>query len=248
MTKTILITGGSRGIGRAVAVLAGKRGWKVAFTYLANEAAAKETAAAVEAAGGKALAIKGDAAVQAEVAAAFDAAEKAFGAIDGFVNNAGFGTATSKLADKKPEDIAALVETNVLGALLGAREAARRMSRSRGGKGGAIVNLSSAAVRLGMPNEGVDYAATKGAMDPLTIGLARELGLEGVRVNAVRPGLIATDFHALMGDADRLTRFAPNIPMGREGTAEEVAESVIWLLSDEASYVTGALLDVTGGR
>ena len=248
MTKTILITGGSRGIGRAVAVLAGKRAWNVAFTYLANQAAADETAAAVEAAGGKALAIKGDAAVQAEVAHAFDAAEKAFGVIEGFVNNAGFGTVTSALADKKPEDIAALVKTNVLGALLGAREAARRMSKSRGGKGGAIVNLSSAAVRLGMPNEGVDYAATKGAMDPLTLGLARELGLEGVRVNAVRPGLIATDFHALMGDAERLKRFAPNIPMGREGTAGEVAEAVIWLLSDEASYVTGALLDVTGGR
>ncbi|MDE2363087.1 MAG: SDR family oxidoreductase [Hyphomicrobiales bacterium] len=248
MTKTILITGGSRGIGRAVAILAARRGWNIAFTYIANESAANETAEAVRRAGGKALAIKGHAAVQAEVAAAFDATEKAFGAIDGFVNNAGFGTQTAQLADKKPEDIAALVETNVLGALLGAREAARRMSTKRGGKGGSIVNMSSAATRLGMPNEGVDYAATKGAMDPLTIGLSRELGPQGVRVNAVRPGLIATDFHALMGAPERLQKLMQFVPMGREGTAEEVAEAVVWLLSDEASYVSGALLDVTGAR
>ena len=248
MTKTILVTGGSRGIGRAVAVVAARRGWSVAFTYVANEAAAKETEAAVRGAGAKALAIKGHAAVQADVAAAFDAAEKAFGKIDGFVNNAGFGTQTGLLADKKPEDVAALVETNVLGALLGAREAARRMSTSRGGKGGSIVNMSSAATRHGMPNEGVDYAATKGAMDPLTIGLARELGPEGVRVNAVRPGLIATDFHALIGAPKRLQELMRFVPMGREGAAEEVAEAVVWLLSDQASYVSGAILDVSGAR
>jgi NAD(P)-dependent dehydrogenase (short-subunit alcohol dehydrogenase family) len=248
MTKTILVTGGSRGIGRAVAICAARRGWNVAFTYVANSKAAEETRLAIEKAGGKGLAIRGDAAVQAEVAAAFDAAENAFGRIEGFVNNAGFGTPTGQLADKKPEDIAALVETNVLGALLGAREAARRMARSRGGRGGAIVNISSAAVRLGMPNEGVDYAATKGAMDPLTLGLSRELGPEGVRVNGVRPGLIATDFHALIGAPERIQKLMGAIPMGREGTADEVAEAVVWLLSDEASYVSGALLDVTGGR
>ena len=248
MTKTILITGGSRGIGRAVAICAGKRGWNVAITYVANAAAADEACKAVEAAGGKALAIRSDAAKQIDVESAFNETERAFGKIDGFVNNAGFGTHTSKLADKKPEDIAALVETNVLGALLGAREAARRMSKSRGGRGGSIVNMSSAAVRLGMPNEGVDYAATKGAMDPLTLGLSRELGQDGVRVNAVRPGLIATEFHGLMGDAGRIQRLMGAIPMGREGSADEVAEAVVWLLSDEASYVSGALLDVTGGR
>ena len=193
MSKTILVTGGSRGIGRAVAILAGKRGWRVAITYVANDAAAQETIAAVEAAGGKSLAIKADAAKLDDVALAFDATEKAFGAVDGFVNNAGIATQVSKLADKDPQDIARLVEINVLGALYGAREAARRMSKSRGGKGGVIVNMSSAAARLGMPGEGVDYAASKGSMDTLTYGLSKELAPEGVRVNAVRPGMIATD-------------------------------------------------------
>ena len=248
MSKTILVTGGSRGIGRAVAILAGKRGWRVAITYVANDAAAQETIAAVEAAGGKSLAIKADAAKLDDVALAFDATEKAFGAVDGFVNNAGIATQVSKLADKDPQEIARLVEINVLGALYGAREAARRMSKSRGGKGGVIVNMSSAAARLGMPGEGVDYAASKGAMDTLTYGLSKELAPEGVRVNAVRPGMIATDIHAAMGAPDRAERLGKTVPIGREGTADEVAEGVVWLLSDEASYVAGAVLDVTGGR
>jgi len=243
MTKTILITGGSRGIGRAVAILAGKRGWKVGLTYVSNADAAAEAVAAVEAAGGAAIAVQADSAKHADIVAAFDATEKAFGPLDGFVNNAGFGTQTGRLADKKPADIAALVEVNVLGALLGAREAARRLTR-----GGAIVNMSSAATRLGMPGEGVDYAATKGAMDSLTLGLARELAPDGVRVNAVRPGLIATEFHALMGAPGRAERLGKSVPLGREGTADEVAEATVWLLSDAASYVTAALLDVTGGR
>ena len=248
MSKTILVTGGSRGIGRAVAILAGKRGWRVAITYVANDAAAQETIAAVEAAGGKSLAIKADAAKLDDVALAFDATEKAFGAVDGFVNNAGIATQVSKLADKDPQEIARLVEINVLGALYGAREAARRMSKSRGGKGGVIVNMSSAAARLGMPGEGVDYAASKGSMDTLTYGLSKELAPEGVRVNAVRPGMIATDIHAAMGAPDRAERLGKTVPIGREGTADEVAEGVVWLLSDEASYVAGAVLDVTGGR
>ena len=248
MSKTILVTGGSRGIGRAVAVLAGRRGWNVAITYVSNEKAAQEAVAAIEAAGGKGLAIHADAARLDDVARCFDATEKAFGKVDGFVNNAGIATPIGRLADKDPAEIARLVEINVLGALYGAREAARRMSKSRGGNGGVIVNMSSAAARLGMPNEGVDYAATKGAMDPLTLGLSRELGQDGVRVNAVRPGLIATEFHGLMGDAGRIQRLMGAIPMGREGSADEVAEAVVWLLSDEASYVSGALLDVTGGR
>ena len=248
MSKTILVTGGSRGIGRAVAILAGKRGWRVAITYVSNDAAARETVAAIEAAGGRGLAIKADAAKLDDVAMAFDATEKAFGAVDGFVNNAGIATQVSKLADKDPQEIARLVEINVLGALYGAREAARRMSRSRGGKGGVIVNMSSAAARLGMPGEGVDYAASKGSMDTLTYGLSKELAPEGVRVNAVRPGMIATDIHAAMGAPDRAERLGKTVPIGREGTADEVAEGVVWLLSDAASYVAGAVLDVTGGR
>ena len=248
MGRTILVTGGSRGIGRAVAILTGRRGWRVAITYVSNDAAAKETVAAIEAAGGKGLAIKADAAKLDDVAMAFDATEKAFGAVDGFVNNAGIATQVSKLADKDPAEIARLVEINVLGALYGAREAARRMSKSRGGKGGVIVNMSSAAARLGMPGEGVDYAASKGAMDTLTYGLSKELAPEGVRVNAVRPGMIATDIHAAMGAPDRAERLGKTVPIGREGTADEVAEGVVWLLSDEASYVAGAVLDVTGGR
>lgn len=248
MTKTILVTGGSRGIGRAVAILAGRRGWRVAITYVSNDAAARETVAAVESAGGKGLAIKADAAKLDDVATAFDAAEKAFGAIDGFVNNAGIATQVGKLADKDPREIARLVEINVLGALYGAREAARRMSKSRGGKGGVIVNISSAAARLGMPGEGVDYAASKGSMDTLTYGLSKELAPEGIRVNAVRPGMIATDIHAAMGAPDRAERLGKTVPIGREGTADEVAEGIVWLLSDEASYVAGAVLDITGGR
>ncbi|MEI2736151.1 MAG: SDR family oxidoreductase [Rhodoblastus sp.] len=248
MSKTILVTGGSRGIGRAVAILAGKRGWSVAFTYLSNDTAARETVAAIETAGGKGLAIKADAAKLEDVAMAFDATEKAFGPVDGFVNNAGIGTQAGKLADKAPQEIARLVDVNVLGALYGAREAARRMSRSRGGKGGAIVNMSSAAARLGMPGEGVDYAATKGAMDTLTYGLSKELGPDGVRVNAIRPGLIATEIHAAMGAPGRAERLGQSVPIGRAGSAEEVAEATVWLLSDEASYVAGAVLDVTGGR
>lgn len=248
MSKTILITGGSRGIGRAVAILAGRRGWSVAVTYISNDTAAQETVAAVEAAGGKGLAIKADAAKLEDVAKAFDATEKTFGPIDGFVNNAGIGTQVGRLADKNPVEIARLVEINVLGALYGAREAARRMSKSRGGKGGVIVNMSSAAARLGMPGEGVDYAASKGSMDTLTYGLSKELAPEGVRVNAIRPGLIATDIHAAMGAPGRAEKLGQTVPLGREGSAEEVAEAAVWLLSDEASYVAGAVLDVTGGR
>ncbi len=248
MSKTILVTGGSRGIGRAVAVLAGRRGWNVAITYVSNEKAAQETVAAIEAAGGKGLAIHADAARLDDVARCFDATEKAFGKVVGFVNNAGIATPIGRLADKDPAEIARLVEINVLGALYGAREAARRMSKSRGGKGGVIVNMSSAAARLGMPNEGVDYAASKGSMDTLTYGLSKELAPEGIRVNAIRPGLIATDIHAAMGAPDRAERLGQTVPLGREGSADEVAEATVWLLSDEASYVAGAVLDVTGGR
>lgn len=246
--KHVLITGGGRGIGRAVAVLAAQRGADVSFTYLGNAQAAGETARLVEQAGGRALAIRADAAREDDMVRAFDDAERAFGPVDGFVNNAGVGTKLSALADKSAADLEQVVRVNVYGALIGAREAARRMSRSRGGKGGAIVNVSSAAARLGSPNEFVDYAATKGAVDTLTIGLSRELASEGVRVNAVRPGLIATAFHASVGWADRATEMGRTIAFGRAGTAEETAEAIVWLLSEAASYVSGALVDVTGAR
>ena len=244
MSKSILITGGSRGIGRAVALAAAKRHWNIAFTYINDEAAAQKTQSDILAAGGKSHFMKADASKEADVIAAFDAAEKAFGRIDGFVNNAGFGTKAGRLTDKSASDMARLFEVNILGAYLGAKEAVRRMSA----KGGAIVNISSAATRLGMPNEGVDYAGSKAIMDTLTIGLSKEVGPQQIRVNAVRPGLIATDFHAIMGKPTRAQDLGPSVPLGREGSADEVAEAVIWLLSDEASYVTGALLDVTGGR
>lgn len=248
MVKTILITGGSRGIGRATAILAGKRGWSVAVNYAGNQAAANETVAAVTAAGGKAIAIRGDVAVEADVIAMFDAAETAFGRLDGLVNNAGIVGTRQAFADYSLERLRRITEINIIGSLLCAREASRRMSKSRGGKGGGIVNLSSAAARLGAPGEYVDYAASKGAIDSLTIGLSKELGPEGIRVNALRPGLIETEIHASGGQPDRAARLGAQTPMGRAGTAEEVAEAIIWLLEDTSSYVTGALIDITGGR
>lgn len=247
--KHVLVTGGSRGIGRACAILAARDGAAVSFTYVGNKPAADAVAAQIEAAGGRALAIQGDASKEADVARAFDAAVAAFGPVDGFVNNAGIGSPVSKLADKKAADMARLFEVNVLGAFLSAREAVRRMSRDKGGPGGSIVNMSSAAVRLGGPNETVDYAASKAIMDTMTIGLSKEVASEGIRVNAVRPGLIETEFHEKsLGRGERLVEFTKGVPMGRTGTAEEVAELVVWLLSDAASYVNGAIVDVTGGR
>lgn len=248
MVKSILITGGSRGIGRATALLAGKRGWSVGVNYAGNEAAANETVSAVESAGGRAIAIKGDVAVEADVIAMFDAVETAFGRLDGLVNNAGIVGTRQAFADYSLERLRRITDINVIGSLLCAREAARRMSKSRGGNGGGIVNLSSAAARLGAPGEYVDYAATKGAIDSLTIGLSKELGPEGIRVNALRPGLIETEIHASGGQPDRAARLGAQTPLGRAGTAEEVAEAIVWLLEDASSYVTGALIDIAGGR
>jgi len=248
MSKTIVITGGARGIGAATARAAGKRGWSVVFSYLSNDAAANATAAAVAAAGGKALAVQGDVGRESEVVALFDRAVEAFGPVDGVVNNAGITAQAMPFAHMTAERIHRVVEVNVYGALLAVREGVRRMAKSRGGRGGAIVNLSSAAVKLGAANEFVDYAAAKGAMEPLTIGLSKELGPEGIRVNAVRPGLIDTDIHAAGGSPDRAARLGVNVPLGRPGTADEVGAAIVWLLSDDASYVSGAILDVTGGR
>lgn len=246
--KTILITGASRGIGRETAILCGKRGWSVGINYVGNEAAAEESAAAVRQAGGKAALVKGDVAVEADVIAMFAATEKALGRLWGVVINAGIVAPSLPLAEMSAERLKRVFEVNVLGAYLCARESARRLARDRGGDGGAIVLVSSAAARLGSPFEFVDYAGSKGAIDTLTIGLAKELGLQGVRVNAVRPGLIETEIHASAGQPDRAARLGAATPMGRAGTAAEVAEAILWLLSDASSYVTGALLDVAGGR
>jgi NAD(P)-dependent dehydrogenase (short-subunit alcohol dehydrogenase family) len=246
--KRILVTGGSRGIGRAVALRAAALGWSVAVGFREDRAAAEAIVASVEAAGGRAVALAGDVTVEPDVIATFDGAEAALGRLDGVVVNAGVVGPSLQLADMGTERLQRTIDVNVVGALLCAREAARRLAVSRGGAGGSIVLVSSAAARLGSPNEYVDYAASKGAVDTLCIGLAPELAADGVRVNAVRPGVIETEIHARAGQPDRAQRLASQIPIGRPGTPAEVAEAIVWLLGDAASYTTGALLDVAGGR
>ncbi|HEX3983969.1 MAG TPA: SDR family oxidoreductase [Acidisoma sp.] len=248
MSKTILITGASRGIGRAAAVLAGERGWSVGVNYRSDPAAADSVVAAVECAGGRAVAIGGDVAEEADVIAMFQATEDAFGPLGGVVINAGIAASSMPLAEMSAERLKRLFEVNILGSFLCAREAARRMSKSRGGQGGSVVIVSSVSARLGSPFEFIDYAASKGAMDTLALGLARELGREGVRVNAIRPGLTDTEIHATAGQPDRASRLGETTPIGRAARPEEIAEPIIWLLSDAASYTSGAILDVSGGR
>lgn len=246
--KTVLITGASRGIGRATAVLAGARGWSVGINHAANARAAEDTAAAVREAGGRAAVLKGDVSLEADVVSTFERAERLLGPLDGVVVNAGIVAPSLPLAEMGADRLKRMFEVNVLGAYLCAREGARRLGRDRGGRGGSIVLVSSVAARLGSPFEYVDYAGSKAALDTLAVGLAKELAPQGVRVNAVRPGLIETEIHASGGQPDRAQRLGAATPMGRAGRPEEIAEAIVWLLSDAASYTTGAILDVSGGR
>ncbi|MDP3083183.1 MAG: SDR family oxidoreductase [Rubrivivax sp.] len=248
MNRVLLVTGGSRGIGAASARLAAQRGWDVAVNYTRDEAAAAAVADAVRAAGRRALAVRADVADEAQVLAMFAAIDRELGPLAGLVNNAGVVDRASRVDDMSAARLQRMFAVNVLGSMLCAREALRRMSTRHGGAGGAIVNLSSVAARLGAPGQYVDYAAAKGAIDTFTLGLAREVATEGVRVNAVRPGIIETEIHASGGEPDRAARMAPQVPMQRAGSADEVAQAIVWLLSDEASYTTGTVLDVSGGR
>jgi NAD(P)-dependent dehydrogenase (short-subunit alcohol dehydrogenase family) len=247
-TKTLVITGGARGIGHATAILCASKGWSVAVNYVNDAAAAQATVSTIEAAGGRARAIRGDVTREDEIIALFDEAHATLGPLAGVVVNAGIVALPAPLADMTSDRLKRMFELNVYGAYLTAREGARRLPTNRGGAGGAIVLVSSAASRLGSPGEFVDYAGSKAALDTLTIGLAKELAPHGVRVNAVRPGLILTDIHASGGQPDRAQRLGATTPIGRPGRPEEVAEAIAWLLSDAASYTTGALIDVAGGR
>ena len=251
MTMTggvMMITGGSRGIGAATARLAARRGYAVCVNYLHNSSAAETLVNEIRAAGASAIAVGGDVASEQDVVHLFQECDRQLGPLTALVNNAGIVARQSRVEAMDAARLQRMLATNVIGAFLCAREAVRRMSTRHGGKGGAIVNLSSGASRLGSPGEYVDYAASKGAIDTMTIGLAKELAEDGIRVNCVRPGFVHTDIHATGGEPNRIERLRDSIPMKRGGEPEEVARAILWLLSDEASYSTGAILDVTGGR
>jgi NAD(P)-dependent dehydrogenase (short-subunit alcohol dehydrogenase family) len=246
--KVVIITGGSRGIGRAAAIAAAARGFRVVVGYASNEAAARDVVSTIEAKNGKAIAVKCDVAHEKDILALFAAADE-FGTLGALVNNAGIvGKSGVRVDEMSAERIQQMMAINVTGSILCAREAVKRMSTKHGGKGGVIVNLSSVAAKLGAPNTYVDYAASKGAIDSFTIGLGHEVAGEGIRVAAIRPGLIDTEIHASGGEPDRAHRLSHMVPMKRVGTAEEIASAIVWLMSDEASYVTSTILDVSGGR
>ncbi|OCJ03067.1 NAD(P)-dependent oxidoreductase [Rhizobium sp. AC44/96] len=244
----LLVTGGSRGIGAAISLLAASKGWRVAVNYASNRQAADEVVAKIKAGGGDAIAIRGDVGEAVDIAAMFETVDRHFGRLDGLANNAGIVDAPARVDEMSVERIERMMRINITGSILCAAEAVRRMSTRHGGKGGAIVNISSMAAIIGSPSQYVDYAASKAAIDTFTIGLAREVATEGVRVNAIRPGVIDTEIHASGGLPDRARQMAPSIPMQRAGTAEEIADAVLYLLSRDASYVTGAILNVSGGR
>ena len=244
----ILITGGSRGIGAATAILAAKRGYDVAFTYQSNATAANEVAEKIRATGRKALMLQADVAVEADVLSVFKQVDAQLGRLDALVNNAGILEKIMRLEEMDAARWQRVLGVNVIGSFLCAKEAVLRMSTRHGGKGGGIVNVSSVAARIGSPNEFVDYAAAKGAVDSMTMGLAKEVATENIRVNAVRPGLIYTEIHASAGEPGRVDRAKEGVPMKRGGTAEEIADTILWLLSDQSSYVTGTTIDVAGGR
>jgi NAD(P)-dependent dehydrogenase (short-subunit alcohol dehydrogenase family) len=243
----MLITGGSQGIGAATAVLAAQRGYDICFTYLNQKVAAQEIAKKIAALDARALCVQADVSKEADVLNVFAQIDREFGRLDALVNNAGI-LRQKLFRDTEVKELEQLFAINVIGSFICAREAIKRMSLANGGEGGAIVNVSSIAARMGAPFEYIDYAASKGAIDSFTIGLAKEVASEGIRVNAVRPGIIQTDIHAKGGEPGRVERMSPMVPLKRAGTAEEVANSILWLLSDEASYLTGHLLDIGGGR
>ena len=248
MNKVVIVTGGGRGIGAATAQLAAERGYAVCVNYRKNRASAEAVVSGIEAAGGKALAVEADVALEADVVRLFETADASLGPLTALVNNAGILERQTRIEDIDAARIDRIFGTNVRGAFLCAREAVRRLSTKRGGTGGAIVNVSSRAAQLGAPGEYVDYAASKAAVEALTIGLGREVAAEGIRVNGVRPGIIYSDIHADGGEPGRVDRLGPTLPMPRGGDPIEVARAILWLLSDEASYSTASFIDVAGGR
>lgn len=247
MDSVAIVTGGSRGIGRATSLAAAKRGYKVVVGYASNKTAADEVVAKIESTNGKAVAIKCDVGVEADILDLFKKAD-AFGKLGVLVNNAGVVDMTARVDEMSASRLTRMMNINIVGSILCAREAVKRMSSKHGGAGGVIVNISSVAATLGSPGQYVDYAASKGAIDTFTVGLAREVSAEGIRVNAIRPGLIDTEIHASGGEPGRAQKLAHMVPMKRVGTAEEIANAVVWLMSDDASYVTGTIFDVSGGR